>query len=105
MSGAVGRLAWTMRILPPVLIIVTLFLAGCAVDDPARDRQEETLDTLNAEMPDEDRVAICDGYAFQPDVTYRAFMLRWDDLMTLVPPDEERFDEWMEQDVCPEVAV
>lgn len=88
-----------MRTLPSVIIATVLLLAGCA-SSTVEEEQEETLRAMNAEMPDEDRVAICDGYEFDPDTTYFAFVSRWNSLLVLQPPDRGAFNLWMERDVC-----
>jgi len=74
-------------------------LTGCSSDD-VESRQRETMDTLNAEMPLEERVATCDGYSYDPEFTYFVWRQRWEDILELDPPDRETFDRWIEQDVC-----
>lgn len=82
-----------------LLITAVLVLAGCG-DDEVAARQVETLHAMNMEMPLEERVALCDGYGFDPDFTYSAWKQRWEDIFELEPPDREAFDGWIQRDAC-----
>ena len=80
-------------------LFAVAFLAGCSESD-VEVQQRETLDTLNAEMLLEERVAACNGYLYDPDFTYLMWQQRWEDVLDLEVPDRETFGRWIEQDVC-----
>jgi hypothetical protein len=82
------------------LLVAVLLLASCGGEDAESRQQQETLDTLNAEMSLEERVAACNGYLYDPDFTYLRWQQRWEDVLDLEVPDRETFDRWIEQDVC-----
>jgi hypothetical protein len=81
-----------------------ILLPGCADDETAR--RLETLHVMDEEMSDEERVAFCDGYAFDADGTYHGFTSRWESIFTnLKPPNREVFDSWMMNVVCVDEAL